>query len=95
MEAAIGDWFGDEGVRALIQEIAGAALFLFKTKSMTRGLVLFGPSNTGKTTIAEVLFGPQRSISNSRLQTCSAKTGSDIAAKAITGTLCRLIRAAG
>ena len=40
-------------------------------------------------------FGSRRLISNSRLQTYSSKTGSDIAAKAITGTLCRSIRAAG
>lgn len=54
-DQAMLDWFDDEDVRGLIQEIAGASLFLDKPKSLTRALILYGPSNTGKTTIAEVL----------------------------------------
>lgn len=48
---------GDEEVEELIQEIAGSMLFLDKSKSLTRALVLIGPSNTGKTVVAGTISG--------------------------------------
>ena len=56
-EASLLECAGSQRVADMVQEVAGAALYLDKPKSMTRALVLVGPSNSGKTTVAEVLAG--------------------------------------
>jgi hypothetical protein len=57
LDAAFTDRSGDvkAGTISLIQEMAGMTLVLKKEKALSKALIFFGKSNSGKTTLAETI----------------------------------------